>query len=331
VLDPFSGSGTTAVEAVRLGRSAIAVDRITACVELTTAKLHMLRYGLSKSVADRLAEALTWEHLCSTDAAGLRGEGADPQLATWFAPSTLGQLRFLWKLIEDEPDEVQRAILVVAFGDVLFACASPGKATTASGKRRRHHWGWVADNVRPQRLVERSAIQLFVSRLGHFRKLEVELNWSQSLVLQQDARALGLDSESVDLVVTSPPYIGVIDYTRANRLLYLWMDWPFDSDRKDEIGARFKRSRLNTVAEYRADMTRAWTEIVRVMRPGAYCAVVIGESRRQPGTVAQTLGDLAELAAPVWGPVLRNPSRRRVSERIGREAVEYVAVFQKPW
>jgi len=330
VLDPFAGSGTTIVEAVRIQRPGVAADRITACVQLTAAKLQMVRYGLAAAVGDRMAGALTWEHLCHSDDVGARGEGSNPELERWFAPATLGQLRFLWKLIEQEPDQAQRAIVTVAFGDVLFAAASPGDdARTATGKKRRHHWGWVADNVQPRTLRERSAIGMFLSRLAHLRRIDVEPNCSPSVVLQQDTRRLGVSSDSVDLVVTSPPYVGVIDYTRANRLLYLWMNWPFETDRREEIGARFKRQRAGVVRDYLNDMRQAWMEIVRVMRPGAYCAVVIGESRGFPGTVTKTLGDLANLTVPVWGPLTRNPSRRRVSERVGREAVEYVAVFQK--
>lgn len=332
VLDPFAGSGTTVVEAVRMRRPAVAADRVTACVQLTAAKLQMVRHGLTKSVADRVAGALTWEHLCYSDAVGARGEGSSLELERWFSPTTLAQLRFLWTLIEQESDQAQRAVLMVAFGDVLFAAASPGdEAKTGSGKKRRHHWGWVADNVRPRRLLDRSAIRMFLARLAHFRELEVEPDCSPSLVTHQDARRLGLLSNSIDLVVTSPPYVGVIDYTRANRLLYLWMNWPFETDRYEEIGARFKRQRSDVVPEYLRDMRQAWTEIVRVMRPRAHCAVVIGESRALPGTVADTLRDLEKLVTPVWGPVARNPSRRRVSERVARPAVEYVAVFQKPW
>ena len=90
----------------------------------------------------------------------------------------------------------------------------------------------------------------------------------------------------------------------------------------EEIGARFKRWRLQTVGEYVSQMRECWSEIDRVLRPGAYCAVVLGESRRFPGTAEQTLTDLSKLMSRVSGPVTRNPSRRRVSDRGANEAVE---------
>ena len=59
---------------------------------------------------------------------------------------------------------------------------------------------------------------------------------------------------------------------------------PLSGERNEEIGARFKRWRLQTVGEYVNEMRECWSEIDRVLRPGAYCAVVLGELRRFPGT-----------------------------------------------
>jgi DNA methylase len=328
VLDPFGGSGTTAVEASRLGRRAISADRITACAHIAQAKLDLQSRGLSPQVIADLLDSITWEHLCHSDKFGEHGEGSQPDLARWYGPRTLSQLRYLWNQIERQPDS-QRAIVALIFWEVLFVCASPGVATTASGKRRRHHWGWIADNVRPTHLIEHAAVKEFRSRLIQVAELSGQATGLLATSLNADARCLPISSNSVDLVVTSPPYVGVIDYTRANRLLYLWMNWPFDSDRAAEIGARFKRGRNEGVADYLAQMRACWVELHRVMRRGAHCAIVIGESRRFPGTVEKALADLGELMPALWGPIPRNPSRRRVSERRAREAVEYLEVFRK--
>lgn len=330
VCDPFCGSGTTGVEAMKLGRRSIQSDRVTACTMISRAKIDLLTTGLQRQVHENLSGALTWEHLCQTDAVGSNGEGSNPNLARWYAPGTLSQLRYIWKLLEQQPQAAQRRILTMIFSDVLFACASPGNPSTSTGKRRRHHWGWVADNVQPRALVERSPVSAFVARLNQLSKVTPDGAAKSALVLQQDVRHLAIPSGVVDLIVTSPPYIGVIDYTRAMRLLYMWMDWPFDSDRGAEIGARFKRWRSAVRDDYLAEMRDSWRELSRVMRSGSYCAVVIGESRRYTGTVDQTMNDLRSLMPCVWGPIRRNPTRRRVSERGAREFVEYLYVFQKP-
>jgi hypothetical protein len=327
VFDPFSGSGTTAVEAVRLGRRAIVSDRISACVLISSGKLAIQAAGLDRHAKADILRALTWRHECQSSHIGRHGEGSDPALASWFASTTLSQLRFLWSLVESQSHELSRRILMLLFSDLLFACASPGRALTSTGKRRRHHWGWVADNVRPNEPVEHDAIDLFEARIASLPE-SAALD-PCGLVLQQDARRLAIPSNSVDLVVTSPPYIGVIDYARANRLLYTWMGWSLPAERNEEIGARFKRRRSHYVNEYLIQMHDCWSEIHRTLRPGAYCALVLGESRRFPGTAQKALMEVSKLMVNVWGPVTRNPSRRRVSDRGANEAIESLHVFRK--
>jgi hypothetical protein len=328
VFDPFGGSGTTAVEALTLGRRAIISDRISACVLISAGKLAVQAEGLSRTCKAKILRALTWRHECLSDRFGARGEGANPNLSGWFAAGTLAQLRYLWQVIEGVDDPVVRRILVLLFSDVLFACASPGRAVTSTGKRRRHHWGWVADNVRPKYLFEHDAIGLFESRIAALPESGAPTIVT-GLVLQQDARHLAIRSGSIDLIVTSPPYISVIDYARANQLLYSWMGWLLLDERDKEIGARYKRWRLGAVDEYLGQMQECWYEIDRVLRPGGYCALVLGESRRFAGTAERTLADLSKVMRRVWGPVIRNPSRRRVSDRGANEAVESLHVFQK--
>lgn len=329
VFDPFAGSGTTAIEAVRLGRNAITSDIVSACVFIASCKLDAFQAPMQRCVISDVMAKLAWTHLCETDNIGACGEGGNEQLSNWYAPRTLAQLRYLWKLIE-EFEGTDRAILELLFSDVLFYCASPGNKTS-TGKIRKHHWGWVADNVHPTIRIEHDAVAAFQSRLLDMFNIMLlrEARETSATVLRQDARRLGLRNESVDLVVTSPPYVGVIDYTRANRLLYLWKGWHFDSDRENEIGARYKRGRKHIQEEYLQDMRACWSEFFRVLRPGGFCAVVLGESRAYPGTVDKTLADLEERMPIIWGPMRRIPSRRRVSDRQASEAEEFVAVFQK--
>lgn len=330
ILDPFGGSGTTAIEALRLGRNAISVDRTTACNFLAQAKIAAFSRPLSAHTKDRLFKATDWATGYATSESGLNGEGTDPRLREWYSEKTLSELRFLWKLIESFSSE-DRIVLEMLFSDLLFACASTMGSKTSSGKIRRHHWGWIADNVRPKMFAEHDVIGGFNARV---KALPVELNFNHAVsakALHEDARKLSISDESVDAVITSPPYVGVIDYVRANRMLYLWMGWPFDEDRHAEIGARYKRQRTKgrVISEYLTAMDQCWAETARVLRRGGFCAVIIGESRAFPGVYDESLAALGGHLKRIWGPVSRRPTRRRVSDRAATEASEVIAVFQK--
>jgi len=331
IFDPFAGSATTAVEAAKLGRAAIVSDRLSVSELIGKAKLVLINGALDPKSLDEVKAALTFEQQCRSLEAGRNGEGSDQILTRWYSADTLSQLRYLWRLVESLPLETRR-VLTAVFSDVLFQCASTGGSVTRTGKKRRHHWGWVADNVVPKSPLDHNAIALFLLRLN---TLPVE-DWltderSPNLsIVQQDARCLAIKDDVIDLVVTSPPYIGMIDYAHANRLLYAWMGWSLKAERKDEIGARFRRGRQHVVADYLADMRAAREEIRRVLRSGSYCALILGQSKRFPGTVDKVLEDFGDVMNLAWGPRARNPSRRRVSERAAGEPVEFVAVFRKP-
>jgi DNA methylase len=291
-------------------------------------KVALCELGTDQRWKSQVLSNLIWENQCRSDSPGKNGEGASSILRNWYAQDTLRQLKYLWQLVESERGKLLERVLTLIFSDVLFACTSPGVAVTASGKRRRHHWGWVADNVLPKSPVAHNAIRMFADRVANL-SLHGSTGSFDIKVLQEDARQLSIPTSSIDLIVTSPPYVNVIDYTHANRLLYVWMGWPIEQERESEIGARYKRKRVSAVGDYLSEMSACSNELNRVLRPGGYCAVVLGESRNSVGAANLILKDLSRNFDLSWGPIQRQVSRQRVSERNARHTVEHICVFRK--
>ena len=332
VLDPFCGSGTTGVEAIRLGRRTWLSDANRASIQVTRGKIAAIVTPGIAGDLETLLQELIWEELLRSDRFGRNNEGSDPELRAWFYDDTLAQLRSIWEFVENTPHDDLRAVLELIFADTLFACASPAGAPTSTGRRRRHHWGWIADNVRPKTPAPQNAIRVFRERLVHAIDVLETIDatgWDVVTIRREDARALSMASSSVDLVVTSPPYLGMIDYALANRLTYLWMGWSLHEDQQIEIGARYRRDKRSVLDEYLESMSQAVHQIVRSLRLGAYCAVVIGSSRKYPQAANMVVDLFGKELRTVWGPKPRIPSKRRVSDRLGREPVEWLCVFRK--
>ena len=326
VLDPFCGSGTTGAEAYRLGRRSRQSDVCRAGIHVAEGKLALLRLPRLFELSAPTLEQLHFEGLARREWHG------NSELREWLAADTLEQLSFIWWLITRIADTSLRSVLELLFSDVLYVCASTAGSVTRTGGRRRHHWGWIADNVKPRAPVWHNAVRAFRERLlwaAEVARTEARSDTLDATVVWEAVSDLTCQEGEVDLVVTSPPYLGVIDYALANRMSYLWMGWNLDDDRRRELGSRRNRAHRRARERYLQGLVSAVNRIYSAMKPLAYCAVVLGASRKYADTALVSLDLFAHKLKPIWGPVERVVSRRRVAERGGREAKELLCVFRK--
>jgi DNA methylase len=96
--------------------------------------------------------------------------------------------------------------------------------------------------------------------------------------LNCDARNLPIPQDSVDLVITSPPYINVFNYHQQYRGSAEALGWDLLAIAKSEMGSNRKHrgNRFLTVIQYCLDITMALSEISRVCRRSARIVFVVG-------------------------------------------------------
>lgn len=333
VFDPFCGSGTTGVEATLADRPVIMSDVNRACLLISQGKLDLIREpsDIATDVA-ALRTGFVFDTLLRRQKSTSDEHGTHPDLDRWFHQHTLEQLRYLWHRVLDTQRDTTRNVLMAVFSDTLFACASTLGSSTRSGLRRRHHWGWIADNVLPKRPHPHNAIEIFRGRLidvENIAKTVAKPTTTPARLIRQDARNVELTNDSVDLIVTSPPYLAMIDYTLAHRLTYLWMGWDLVGDRDMEVGARSRRNRKDAEQKYDAFIDATALEVRRILKVGGLCAIVLGNSRKYPRAAESAFSRLSAQLEIVWGPTRRTPTRRRVSERRGTEPAEFLCVLRK--
>ena len=246
VLDPFGGTGQTALEAVKYGCSAITADVNTIATMTASARLTYM----SRQLRDRL-RATSLESVLSHEPVAAP---AIPDIRRWFDAATLMELGCLKAMVDSEGDEVARGFLLANFSAIL---------NSASSRRGKQH-NYFADNTPLRRGLDNppyvDAVTLFLAKLQQnldqverlFGSLErderdpaVEL--SRVSVLRADAtnRDGGLNEiprKSVAAIVTSPPYLCMADYALGNRLSYYWLaPEAMLQDYMLELGARRQR------------------------------------------------------------------------------------------
>lgn len=93
-----------------------------------------------------------------------------------------------------------------------------------------------------------------------------------------DARSLAVDSETIDAVITSPPYINVFNYHQNYRPAVELLGWDPLKAASSEIGANRKHrgNRFLTVIQYCMDMAQVLNELARVCKQEAPVVFVVG-------------------------------------------------------
>jgi len=155
-------------------------------------------------------------------------------------------------------------------------------------------------------------------------------------VICGDARKLEVETNSIDLIVTSPPYVNALDYYRAHMYNMLWLGMDFDLFRKHEIGghSHFIINRFRLLSEYLGDMLRSMIEMNRVLKENKLCVIVVGNSSLEYELI-ESHKFFAEMGEKIgFKPIktiFRNidKTRKYTSADIGKIDDEYILVMQK--
>lgn len=329
VLDPMMGSGTTIVEAFLAARIAQGFDiDPLACKQsqVKTSPLHpaeTLQHGF-----DLLTHA---KSLLAKDSKGLEkrlaarfGPKTQAFVDYWFARETQVELQALLEEIERVSCPDTQAFLLLVFSAIIItksggvslafdlAHTRPHRAKQVFSAKGSLLFDYMPDKVPEQRV--RFLTKKLKSPLDEFRRrLEINVNGLRQLpathprpVLKEaNAQALPLGENSVDLIVTSPPYAAnAIDYMRSHKFVLVWLGHAIDAlgtKRGTYIGgdategfvfedmppltqeivsnlAILDSRKARVLRRYYSEMTRVLREMNRVLRPGKAAILVVGSS-----------------------------------------------------
>ncbi|MCT7970201.1 methyltransferase [Laspinema sp. D1] len=113
-----------------------------------------------------------------------------------------------------------------------------------------------------------------------------------------DARNLSIATDTIDFVLTSPPYINVFNYHQNYRNSVEFLNWNLLEIAKSEIGSNRanRKNRFFTVIQYCLDLALIFKEIKRVCKPGARIIFVVGYESTVLGVPFYNAKIISELA-----------------------------------
>jgi hypothetical protein len=261
VHDPFMGRGTTPLEAALLGRRAAGND-----VNPLSAML----------VGPRLNPPTLGDIAAAMGAIDLDADAeADPDLLAFYHPDTLRQIAALraWLIARaDRLTPAEQWIRMVALNRLTGHSAGffsvytlpPNQAVSVASQLRINA---RRAQTPPHRDVTAIILRKSASLLTDAAPRDGAL---PLLMTGAAARTPALADASVALVVTSPPFLDVVDYAGDN-----WLRCWFAGIEPATVAIDQHR----TVAQWTAFVRGTLAELARVVRPGGHVAFEVGEVR----------------------------------------------------
>lgn len=265
VLDPFCGGGTALLESILMGRPAIGVDNNAVATLISRAKTATYTKTDIKELEIFLSKLSTGKLITNA---------VEPLIPDynnrdyWFDQAAIEDLGRLRWIIDQLPEPLQ-SFALAAFSAIIVRVSHQDSDTRYARIDREYKPG--------------SAVTFFQQRLAAAIKDLKEIYKApkaSAKVYQADSRNLSfLSSNSIDLVVTSPPYLNAYDYHKYHRHRLHWIGGDVSFARDMEIGKHDTFTRPKADAqEYFDSMGDCFAEWYRVLRPHGSVLIVVGDA-----------------------------------------------------
>lgn len=289
ILDPFVGSGTTLFESARLSLACYGAEINPAAIQLA-----------------RMAEFANLDKRCREEVLQKANRLFDMYVGPYlpnnlFAvsmkmPTAVELSSIVPKLLDKASSEYVFNLLTTS---IMLAMGKTGSELKAEKFWEAY---WRICNV----------------------LLEIPFSPKPCKVFVSDARQLPLTSRSIDLVITSPPYINVFNYHQNYRKAMELMGWEPLKVAPSEIGANRKHrsNRFLTVIQYCIDMAQVLHEIRRLLKPEGKVIIILGRESKVRGVSFMNGSLIAMLAIGGSGFQLSKWQERRFVNRFGTPIYE---------
>jgi DNA modification methylase len=330
VLDPFGGCGTTLVEAKLNGRNSICTDVDESALLISTAKAIAI-----KPKKLEVGNTALLKRISNSQDNKNYYTNANSRLKYWFKQEQFNKLTVIFNEIHKEQDRQLLTFYECCFSNILKNCST-----------------WFSKSIKPQKDLKKKIadpLSTFVKHLNfmtaqnldYYNRLEKSQNQKiKCKVKKADARKTGLRKNSIDLIITSPPYAISYEYADIHQLSLLWFNFTNNiaETRKEYIGTSFKKMDIEKenipsavglktvidlekydkglakqIANYIVDLNLSFREMKRVLKHGKSACIIIGDTEYRGVRIRNT--EISTELLNNMGFRIKKVIKRRISSK----------------
>lgn len=218
VLDPFSGVGTIPFEACLQGRRGVGSDISPLAFNATRAKIEAIESELVQELLLELESCLlNVDHNTGID-------GLEPEIEQYYHPRTLNEILiardFFLKHNNKSPE---LAFLLTCMLHILH-----GNRPYALSRRSHNIIPWTPTG----RFVYKPVLQCLANKAQRMLSFLPSNGFKSGFAFQSNAVKLDLGNNTIDAILTSPPFHSSRDFLRMNRIRLWFCGWNYERQQK---------------------------------------------------------------------------------------------------
>lgn len=339
IWDPFGGSGTTALEALLNDRNCISTDINPIGSIIGKAKTTVLCLNDEIEIngfIDKLEYYINnincLGEFFEEHKSDLEKEIPNiPNIEKWFAPTIICELAFLKYLIKKIQSEAAVIVAKASFSKIITRVSNQESETTYRAVNREVKVGEALEIYLKDLKSNFIKIKKLSSMIGYCSCEFITTNVMQPIVGDDKE----IEKDSIDLVVTSPPYPNAFDYHLYHRFRIFWLDGDPREVGKVEIGSHLKYQRgKKKFQEFEIEMRPVLENCYQALKTGKYAIFILGNAvfNGVEYKTAERIGFLAEKVGFLKVGIIDRPlpdAKRSVKNWARRATTEQILILKK--
>lgn len=233
IWDPFCGSGTTNVEALRLGRRSFGTDINPVAILITKAKT----YAFQPEKLTKKVEEI--EAILNTDRISYKMPyKLNSRVFYWFSGNQIQKLKKILATILENTSGNYRNFFLCAFSAILKKCSYWSSKSTKPLRQTAKNLPEPINSFMEQvELMKRGNDEFYNSLPAEFR------HSLSSMIKIEKGDATKMSISPIDFILTSPPYVTSYEYADLHQLSLLWLNRikDYNKFRQNFIGTTLRK------------------------------------------------------------------------------------------